>query len=270
MRVFLLAIVTVLLLISCRTTRKTTTVMAQNDTAIVMIDPNENDSVKNIKATFDSIQNRRIIFSTFSSKVKVKYKDNNAGSLDLNAFLRMKKDSAIWLSVIFPIFNNEVVRVIITPDSITIINKFKRYVQQKPLSYLQDIAQLPFDFSTLEDLIIGNPIYLEKTIDSYHEHEGNISISTVGKSFKNNLTISKADLQLLFSKLIDIDLTRSRAANLSYAEYLPIGTRMFASARNISLSEKNNFDVLLNFLQIEFDKPLTFPFSIPKNYNVVN
>ena len=82
--------------------------------------------------------------------------------------------------------------------------------------------------------------------------------------------MGKNDLHLLFSKLDDVDLTRSRTASLAYAAYLPAGKWMFASARNISLSEKNKLDILLDFKQIEFDKSLPFPFSIPKNYKVIN
>ena len=40
--------------------------------------------------------------------------------------------------------------------------------------------------------------------------------------------------------------------------------------RNNSLSEKTKLDVLLDFKQVEFDKALSFPFSIPKNYKVLN
>jgi hypothetical protein len=82
--------------------------------------------------------------------------------------------------------------------------------------------------------------------------------------------VGKSDLLLLFSKLDDVDVTRSRTANLGYASYLPSGSWMFATARNISLSEKNKLDIVLDFKQVDFDKPIAFPFSIPKNYRVIN
>jgi hypothetical protein len=82
--------------------------------------------------------------------------------------------------------------------------------------------------------------------------------------------VGKNDLQLLFSKLDDVDMTRSRTASLAYAAYLPAGSWMFASSRNISLSEKNKLDILLDFKQVEFDKLILFPFSVPKNYRVIN
>jgi hypothetical protein len=95
-------------------------------------------------------------------------------------------------------------------------------------------------------------------------------LSTVGNSFKHYLTVGKNDLQLMFSKLDDVDLTRSRTASLAYASYFPAATWMFAGTRNISLSEKNKLDILLEFKQVDFDKPVAFPFSIPKNYRIIN
>ena len=256
-------------LASCRSTRKITTVIAKKDSAVVVINPAESDSAKSVRATFDSIQKKRINFTSFSSKVKVEYRDDKNRSLDFNAFLRMKKDSAIWVSIIAAL-NIEAYRVIITPDSITIMDKINRTIQRKPLSYLQSITQVPFDYSTLEDLIIGNPVYLDRTIVSYTDQGEKISLATVGASFKHYLTVGKNDLHLLFSKLDDVDMARSRTANLAYTSYLPAGNWMFASSRNISLSEKNKLDILLDFKQVDFDKPLAFPFSIPKNYKLIN
>ena len=181
----------------------------------------------------------------------------------------MKKDSAIWVSIIAAL-NIEAYRVIITPDSVTIMDKINRTVQRKPLVYLQAITQVPFDFSTLEDLIIGNPVYLDRTVIAYADQGEKISLSTVGNSFKHYLTVGKNDLQLMFSKLDDVDLTRSRTASLAYASYFPAATWMFAGTRNISLSEKNKLDILLEFKQVDFDKPVAFPFSIPKNYRIIN
>lgn len=269
MRLFLIVSLALFVLSSCRSTRKITNVVAKKDSALVVINPAESDSAKSVRATFDSIKKKNIQFTTFSSKLKVEYRDDKNSSLDFNAFLRMKKDSAIWVSIIAAL-NIEAFRVIITPDSITIIDKLSRTVQRKPLSYLQAITQVPFDYSTLEDLIIGNPIYLDRTIVSYTDQDEKISLATIGKSFKHYLTVGKNDLHLLFSKLDDVDLSRSRTASLAYASYLPVGKWMFASTRNISLSEKNKLDILLDFKQVEFDKPIAFPFSIPKNYRIVN
>lgn len=256
-------------MISCRSTRQLSTVVAKKDSAVVVINPAESDSAKSVRSTLAKIKGKQIKFTTFSSKVKVDYSDDKNRRFDFNAFLRMKKDSAIWISIIAAL-NIEAYRVMITPDSLVIMDKINRTIQRKPLSYLQEITKVPFDYHTLEDLIIGNPIYLEKTIVAYADQGEKLSLSTVGEAFKHILTVSKNDLSVLFSKLDDVDVTRSRTANLSYAEYKMSGTWLFSEVRNISLSEKTKLDVVLDFKQVEFEKTLSFPFSIPKNYKSLN
>jgi hypothetical protein len=266
MRIFLFLLLASSLATSCRSTRKITTVIAKKDSVVVVvINPAESDSAKNVRATLSNINAKKINFNTFSSKLKIDYNDDKNNRLDFNAFIRMKKDSAIWVSIIAAL-NIEAFRVLITPDSVTIMNKLERTIQKKPLSYLQELTKVPFDFTTLQDLIIGNPVYLDKNIISYTDQGDRISMSTIGDAFKHFITVSKNDLSVLFSKLDDLDATRSRTANLSYSEYAAVGNWMFAGMRKISLSEKTKIDVQLEFKQVEFDKPMTFPFAIPKNY----
>jgi hypothetical protein len=269
MRTVILLIGALGMLASCRSTRKITTVVAPKDSAVVVINPAESDSAKSVRATLAKIKAKKIGFTTFSSKVKVEYSDDKNRRLDFNAFIRMKKDSAIWVSIIAAL-NIEAFRVMITPDSVVILDKINRTVQRKPLAYLQGITQVPFDYNTLEDLIVGNPVYLDKTIVAYADQGEKLSLSTVGEAFKHYLTVGKADLNLLFSKLDDVDFTRSRTANLAYSEYVAAGNWMFAGKRNITLSEKTKLEINLDFKQVEFDKPMGFPFSIPKNYRVIN
>ena len=265
MRIILFLFSMVILIASCRSTRKITSVVSKKDSTVLVIRPEDSDSAKQVKATFESINSRQIIFNTFSSKVKIDYSDDKNIRIDVNAFLRMKRDSAIWVSIIAA-FNIEAFRVLITPDSIFIMDKISRTIQRKPLSYLQQVSKVPFDFKTLQDLIVGNPVYFDKNITSFVDQGETLSMSLIGSVFKHYITVGKEDLNVLFSKLDDIDLARSRTANLSYSGYVPLGKWKFSESRKIVLTEKTKIDLQLDFKQVEFEQPVGFPFSIPKNY----
>ncbi|PHX74814.1 MAG: hypothetical protein CK547_01455 [Chitinophagaceae bacterium] len=267
MRIFLFLMLLVISIASCRSTRKITTVITKKDSAIVVVNPAESDSAKSVRELIKKIESKQILFNTFSSKVKVDYSDEKNNRVDFNAFVRMQKDSAIWVSIIAAL-NIEAYRVMITKDSVVIMDKIERTIQRKPLEYLQKITKVPFDFKTLEDLIVGNPVYLDKNVTSFIDQGETFSMSTLGEVFKHFITVNKKDLNLIFSKLDDIDVTRSRTANLTYADYSNVGSWMFSGLRKISLSEKTKIDVQLEFKQVEFEKPLSFPFSIPKSYKV--
>jgi hypothetical protein len=269
MKSFATIIFSLILLASCRSTRKLTNVIAAKDSVVTVVNPYDSDSAKFVRATIQKIKDRQIHFKTFISKIKVDYNDDKNRKFDFNAFFRMQKDSAMWISIVAAL-NIEAFRVLIRPDSIIILDKLDKTVQRKPFSYLQVITKVPFDYQTLENLILGNPIYLDKEVMAFSEKTETLSFSTVGDAFKHFMTVGKNDLNVLFSKLDDIDISRSRTANLSYAGYIPIGERIFAEERKIDLAEKIQIQITLNFKQVEFDKPISFPFSIPKNYKTIN
>lgn len=55
------------------------------------------------------------------------------------------------------------------------------------------------------------------------------------------MTVGKNDLNVLFSKLDDIDVSRSRTANLAYAGYIPIGERILLRSGKLIWLKKHRF-----------------------------
>lgn len=264
-------IIPVLLLLilaaACRAPKKISSVMVIRDTATVAVIPTESDSVRIFRETRARMKENHIEFNTFSAKIKVDYLDSKDRKYDFNAFVRIRKDSVIWVSVIAAL-GIEAFRVIIRPDSVAILDKLEKTIQYQRVEYLQQITQLPFDFSTLQDLIIGNPVYTEGDVKSF-QYNGNVyTMSMIGPFFKHFLTLDKGNVNLLFSKLDDIDPARSRSANLVYEDYQPNGKWQFSQSRRITLVERTKVDVDMEFRQVEFDKPQNYPFSVPKNYKL--
>jgi hypothetical protein len=252
----------------CRSTKKISSTMTiKEDTAIVVHNPAESDSVKFIKEAFDKMEKNHIDFNTFSAKVKMDYRDSKDRSYDFNAFIRIKKDSIIWVSVIAAL-GIEAFRVMITPDSVMIQDKLNKTIQYQTVSYLKEITQLPFDFGTLQDLIIGNPVYVTGEVKTYKDDGSLITMSMLGSLFKHLMTFEKTQFNLMFSKLDDVDLSRSRSANLAYDKYEANGKWQFATVRRITVAEKTRVDVDMEFKQVEFDKPQNYPFSVPRNYKL--
>jgi hypothetical protein len=253
------------LMMSCRSTKKLQSAISKKDTvAVITVDT---DSLKNIDDVMGNVKKHHIDFNTFSAKIKVQYEDNKGKQPDINAFVRMKKDSLIWISINATFLNIEAFRVLISRDSIWILNKLDKQVEYHSLSYLEDVAKIPLDFNTLEDLILGNPIYVGNRIVAYKKTENRILISTVGEHFKNLLTLSATNNDLVErSKLDDINLAYNRTGDLTYYEYENKSGVFFSTFREITVAEKTKVDITLNFKQYDFNNDLSFPFSIPKNY----
>ncbi len=224
------------------------------------------DSLNGATNILKLLEKNRIQFTTFSAKIKVQYEDKKGKQPDFNAFVRLYKDSVLWISISATFLSIEAFRILITKDSIIIVNKLNKKVEHHSFSYVADIAQIPLNFSTLQDLIIGNPIYVGDSIVAFRQTENHILIGTVGKFFKNLLTVSDDTDLIERSKLDDIDIDQNRTADLTYGGYEKHDNVFFATYREITVAEKTKVDISLLFKQYEFNKELSFPFSIPRNY----
>ena len=79
------------------------------------------------------------------------------------ATIRMRKDSAVSVSV-SPALGIEVLRLIVDKDSLKMVSDIPgdRYVFLGSVDQLSALAKIDLDVSTLQDLLIGNPIGLSR------------------------------------------------------------------------------------------------------------
>ncbi len=256
-------------LFSCRSTKKIqTAITPKKDTVVVVqppaVDPHA-DSVAYMQKAYAGILKNQIDFRTFSAKVKVDFEGKDGKKSDFNAYLRLKKDSALWISVNVAL-GIEGFRILITPDSVKVLNKIDRIVQLRSVAALQEMTQLPFTFTELQNVIIGNPVFLDSTIVSYKTGDNGLSLFMVNLFFKHMLTVNSDNFTLQNSKLDDVDVNRARTCLVSYSNYQKANDLLFSTFRRITVSEKNTLDIQMDYKQFGFNEELSFPFSIPKNY----
>ena len=257
--------------VGCRSAKKITTAIAKKDTLVVKkadtsvaVDLKA-DSIRYIRALYGHIRSNLIDCNTFSAKIKVHYEGSDGKDYEFNAFLRLQKDKMIWVSI-NALLGIEAFRAVITPDSVKVLSKLDKVYQLRSVSYLQEITHLPFDFQTLQSLILGNPIYLDSNIVFYRKDDQGISLLGEGQLFRNYITLNKEDYSIKHSKLDDVDRLRARSCDLTYGDYEKKDGVLFSTYRKIAVAEKARLDIELTFKQYSFNEPLNFPFSIPKNY----
>lgn len=256
---------------ACRPARKVQKIeeaISKKDTAetVVITETPAVDSAKLKADILDKVNHKRIDFTSFSAKVKIDYesKDQNDGG---TAHIRLQKDKVLWMSLT-GLLGVEGYRMLVTPDSVTLMNKLDKTVQYRSIEYLQELTDIPFDFATLQDLIVGNPIFTGDNIVSYKESGNQLLVLLVGDLFKHLLTLDNSNYVLLHSKLDDVNVIRNRTCDITYSDYEMATGFPFATKRVISVSEKGKLEVKMDFKQYAFNQPLTFPFSIPKNYKI--
>ncbi len=265
---FLITVILLSVFISCRSTKKLQTAINKKDTVITVKNIPSPDSLNAGKQLLGTLSSNRINFKTFSAKIKVEYEDSKGKKPDVTANMRMHKDSIIWISIVgnFAFITVEAFRILITKNHVTILNKLEKRVEEHPFTFIESIAKIPLDFKTLQDLIVGNPIFLGDKVVAYKVTENRMLLSTVGKYFKNLLTLSANNSLIQRSKLDDLDVTLNRTGDLTYSDYENKSGVFFSTNREVTVAEKTKVDIKLNFKQYDFNTELSYPFSIPKNF----
>jgi len=255
-RILLLLVITAPLIFSCRSTRKIQTAIAKKDSVQVVVDSSGNsreDSLAVIRQGLENIKKSTIHYTTFSAKLNVDYSGTDQKNHNMNVNLRMYKDSVIWISIT-AILGIEGLRAYITKDSVKILNKQDKIYMARSVAFLQEVTALPLDLQSLQDILIGNPVFFDST-----------GISYSGDWFRNLLTINETG-RIENSKLDDVDVKRSRTCNLHYSDYENKKGVFFSTNRRITVAEKANLDIKFEIKSYDFNETLSFPFTVPKNY----
>lgn len=269
---FSIAILSMMAITSCRTTKKITTAISKPDTtsvqAPVVVVPVGEDSVATIKDNYSKIISNTIAYNSFSAKIEVDYLDPEGKKYNVNAHVRMQKDSTIWISIT-AILGIEGLRALITKDSIKILDKQNKTYTARGIDYLEELTALPLTLSSLQDLFIGNPVFFTDKILGYSRAQENISLKTSSEFSKGLYTFIESNKQLQSTKLDDADELRNRSCFINYDKYDNKKGRLFSEKREISITEKSTMLFRLDFKHYEFNETLSFPFNVPKGYKPI-
>lgn len=238
---------------------------ADTTASVVVLPTKKTDSVTSAKDIFEKVIKNKIDFATFSAKARLQYQGKEGGD-DATVYVRVKKDSMIWLSFRGAL-GIEGARILVTKDSVKVLDLLKKNVLFRGNDYLQEITDIPLDFVTLQDLIVGNPVFIDTNIVSQKVNADNeLQVLMEGKVFKNLVSLDNSTGRIMHSKLEDVVAGRNRTCDIALSDYENSAGVSFAKARKISIAEQSKLDINLDFKQYSFNQPLTFPFNIPKNY----
>ena len=223
------------------------------------------DSMAIVKNIVSKIALAKLDYKTMNAKIKVEYESaKNADSYIAN--VSMIKDSQIYITIrgAMGVIG---IKAFIKKDSVVLLyplNKSKS-VERKPISYLQEVVKIPFTFSTLQDLILGNPIFMDSTsIISYKSNNDKFQVSLMGSLFKNLVILNNDNSKVLHLKLDDADVNQHRTCDISFSDHVNFGKYQFPLDRSISIVAQQKLDIHMEIKEFTFNEPVKYTFAIPK------
>lgn len=259
---------------ACRSTRVTNSrhaaiaVKDTIETAPVLVDASvASDSSETISVLLDKIKSTVLDFETFTAKVKLDFTDGAGKSQSATGYIRMQKDSLIWISLTGAL-GVEGFRAQVYPDSVIIMDKLEKTVSYKSISSLQELTQLPVDFYALQDLLIGNPVYFTDSIISYKADGKGFSATSRGTDFNHQLSMDTINNTITYSAIKDNAPESQRQIEIWFDGFISQQNGKFSEQRAITVTDKKPLKILLDYKQVTFNEVLSFPFNIPKSYQV--
>ena len=266
-KLFLITIFLGLIISSCHTAKQTQHVLKDTVTTQspgVQLKPV--DSTELIKQQLANAINTPLNFTTFYGRAKANF-SSAAQSGNATVYIKMQRDSIIWISITGPL-NIEGARILITPDSVKILNKLEGTLQLSSIAHLQQITKLPLSFSDFQNIILGKPVIISSNDLDYQFKKDSVTVTSTGGlltyiySFtKNNFQLGQSSFQLTNNATVN-------GANIFYNDYHQVNDINFSASRNISISGQSPANLQLNFKEYNFNQPQTFLFTVSKNYTI--
>jgi hypothetical protein len=260
--------IVILLLSSCATSRKVQVIqdaLSKRDSinALLNAEKTKVDSGLIVKDIVEKITSTKLSFNTMNAHIKVDYQTLDRSDAFITN-ISIEKGKVIYITA------RGAMGVIglkakITNDSVLIYYPLSKKVEKRPLSYLQEIFKIPITYTILEDLIVGNPIFVENSdIVNYKVNNSKLQVSMAGKLFKNLITLSEDNSKVLHLKLDDINVNQNRTCDISYSDHVATIQNQFPMSRDIAISSQSRIEIHMEVKDYTFDDPLKYTFVIPK------
>lgn len=223
----------------------------------------EIDSLAIVKEIVDHFNTDKIVFNTMNAKIKVDYEsEKNADTYVAN--MSILKDSAIYITVrgAMGVIG---LKALIKRDSVTLFYPLTKKMDKRPLLSLVDIVKIPFSFATIQDLVVGNPIYMDNAkLISFKKTDDKLQASLLGALFKNLVVLDAEHTKILQLKLDDVDIDQHRTCNINYNNHVMVNNTSFPLNREITIDGKSKLVIHMEIKEYGFNEPLKYTFAIPR------
>jgi len=251
------------------------------------------EAVKEIKETvkldsgvenvFSKMKDNQFDFRTVNIKFQAKV-ESEKNNMSFGGSMRIIKDRVIWLSM-SAVVGIEAFRVIITPDSVKMINRLNKTYFTGDYQLINDLLKTPFDFDMIQALALGNDFsYYENNIFKIVEDAQVYRITTPGrKKLKNyvanstdmnkvlvqDLWISPLTWKIIRQQIKEISKENSKLM-IDYSEFKALADQLLAHQVDITVEAEQKMKVSVTYEKVTFDEEITVPFVIPESFEPMN
>ncbi len=194
--------------------------------------------------------------------------------------LRIRRDSLIWISV--SKFSIEAFRLIISPDSVRMINRLDKTYMLEDFSYMNKFVNGALDFDMVQAFLTGNDFsffensQFKASIDSKEYKLTTSNRGKLKKYVKDSHGEIKIPIQNIWLNAENFKITKvlikevkqeGRKLNATYGNFTLVNEQLFPFDLKFDISAENSAKIKVNYKDIRINEKQSFPFKISKNYS---
>ena len=236
------------------------------------------DQVKPGTKTTEQILDQDLMLQWFDGKFNSDIiNDGKANSV--KGRVRIRKDSLIWISIKPDVAIIEVYRVLISPDSVQLIDYLNKKYFMDNISAIKSFINYDISFQMVQNIFMGNSTFMmdQSLFKSYINKEGDDIIASSDFNTYIEARGSKQPANFLFQALwfnnnihkrnVMYDPSKKIELDLQYKEHAMVDTYLLPKIGEITVvGDSVNTKFTFDYTKILLNEPFEFPFSIPESY----
>lgn len=231
---------------------------------------------------FSRLKESELKFEWLTAKFSAEYKNKEAEN-SFGGQIRIRRDSLIWISL-SPMLGIEVVRLMISQDSIKFINRMNNTYFIGDYDYLNRFLSTNIDFDILQAFLIGRDLsFYENDRFRASVDDRLYKLSTADrrklkkyvkksdeevKAFIQNIWLDPETFKIVKADVKEVSREKIRLEAV-YNQFETIQEQMFPMKMDYTIYAENIISVVAQFSKVVVDESQPFPFKIPTSFTPI-
>ncbi len=204
----------------------------------------------------------------------------DSSQTSFNVSLRGRRDSVLWLSLTAPVIGIEAARVMITKDSVKVMDRIHSQYFVGDFNFINKMLHADLDYDMMQSMLIGNSTEFYEEDEKLHAaiDDGRYLLSTVRKRRLHKIIVHNKELKepaqsiwldpgnFKIVRLLFNDFTQNRSFDASFDKFDKIDSMLFPFQVQYKIKAEKNVNVQLTYSKVSINTVQSFPFSIPSKY----
>lgn len=234
---------------------------------------------RSVQDLIDSLDANSFKTEWLTAKAIVSTKsDGEETSFTIN--MRSKRDSVIWISIT-PLLGIEVARVIITPDSVKMLDRLHSKYTVSSFETINKLLQLRVNFEIVQSLLWGNFFAYKKNenrFNSVYTEEKQYILSSLTKNkLKRSLEENDPNAPVIqdvyvmeqnfrITEVSVEDQKIKKTLHTNYSDFRETPGGLFPYRSKTIINAEKKFELSIEYGKLTVGEPQEFPFNIPASY----